>query len=116
MVLSQRDDARKFYSKMSKKNHVGRKKATPNQALLSVILEQGFGVRAAADTINSLARYIGGCPSEAEDQPNQFSGSESGCAFVQVLVDLFELEVIVAPKLGVVFSHRFSSFQQIVAE
>ena len=33
-----------------------------------------------------------------------------------VLVDLFEFEVIVAPKLGVVSSHRVGGFQQVIAE
>ena len=33
-----------------------------------------------------------------------------------VLVDLFELEVIVAPELGVASSHGVGCFQQVVAE
>ena len=33
-----------------------------------------------------------------------------------VLIDLFELEVIVAPKLSVASSHRVGGFQQIAAE
>ena len=33
-----------------------------------------------------------------------------------VLVDLFEFEVIVAPKLGVASSHGVGGFQQVVAE
>ena len=32
------------------------------------------------------------------------------------LVDLFVLEVVVAPKLGVASSHRVGGFQQIVTE
>ena len=32
------------------------------------------------------------------------------------LVDLLELEVIVAPKLGVASSHGVGGFQQVVAE
>ena len=32
------------------------------------------------------------------------------------LVDLVELEVVVAPKLGVASSHRVGGFQQVVAE
>ena len=32
------------------------------------------------------------------------------------LVDLLELEVVVAPKLGVASSHGVGGFQQIVAE
>ena len=33
-----------------------------------------------------------------------------------VLVDLFEFEVIVAPKLGVASSHGVGGLQQVVAE
>ena len=33
-----------------------------------------------------------------------------------VLVDLMELEVIVAPELGVASSHRVGGFQQVVTE
>ena len=33
-----------------------------------------------------------------------------------VLVDLFEFEVVVAPKLGVASSHRVGGFQQVIAE
>lgn len=33
-----------------------------------------------------------------------------------VLVDLFEFEIVVAPKLGVASSHGVGGFQQIVAE
>ena len=51
---------------------------------------------------------------QSKDQPNQFSGSESECAFVLVLVDLFEFEVIVSPELGVASSHRVGGFQQVV--
>ena len=50
----------------------------------------------------------------SKDQPNQFSGSESECAFVLELVDLFEFEFIVAPELGVAFSHKVGGFQQVV--
>ena len=53
---------------------------------------------------------------QSKDQPDQFSGSESECAFVLVLVDLFEFEVVVAPELGVASSHRVGGFQQVVAE
>ena len=32
------------------------------------------------------------------------------------LVDLMEIEVIVAPELGVASSHRVGSFQQVITE
>ena len=48
---------------------------------------------------------------QSKDQPNQFSGSQGECAFMLVLVDLFEFEVIIAPKLGVASSHRVGGFQ-----
>lgn len=32
------------------------------------------------------------------------------------LLDLFEFEIIVAPRLGVAFSHRVGGFQQVVAK
>ncbi len=53
---------------------------------------------------------------QSKDQPNQFSGSESECAFVLVLVNLMVLEIIVSPELGVASSHRVGGFQQVVAE
>ncbi len=34
---------------------------------------------------------------QSKDNVNQFSGSESECAFLPELIDLMELEVIVAP-------------------
>ena len=53
---------------------------------------------------------------QPKDQPEQFSGSESECAFTLVLVDLFIFKVIVAPMLRAATHKSFGSLTQVVFE
>ena len=48
---------------------------------------------------------------QAKNQPNQFSGKESECAFVLELVDLMKFEVVVTRGLGDASSRGAGGFQ-----
>lgn len=53
---------------------------------------------------------------QSKGQPDQFSGSESECTFMLVLVNLFEFKIVITPELRAATHKRIGSFTQVVSE